>query len=71
VLYFHRKSWERANRADLILHLQEESTAPGEFVRVLLFVDVSGYTAMTEKVGDVGVTSMLDLFSGLVPPITA
>jgi class 3 adenylate cyclase len=71
ILYFHRKSWERANREDLILHLQEESTAPGEFVRTLLFVDVSGYTAMTENVGDDAVARMLDRFSGRVRQTTA
>jgi len=66
VLYFHRKSWERANREDLILHLQEESIAPGEFVRTLLFVDISGYTAMTESIGDAAVARVVDRFAGLV-----
>ena len=71
ILYFHRKSWERANREDLILHLQEESTAPGEFVRTLLIVDVSGFTSMTESVGDAAVARVLDRFSGRVRQTTA
>src|SRR5207253_3249132 len=66
VLYLHHKSWERAGREDLILHLQEESTAPGEFVRTLLFVDLSGYTAMTQSIGDAAMARVVDRFVGLV-----
>ena len=56
VLYFHRKSWERANREDLLLHLVEDmtptSTVPGELVRTILFVDLCSFTSLTEEVGD-------------------
>jgi adenylate cyclase len=66
VLYFHRKSWERANREDLLLHLMEESTTPGELVRTLLFIDISGYTPLTEQLGDAGAAKVVARFSDIV-----
>ncbi|TML89743.1 MAG: adenylate cyclase [Actinobacteria bacterium] len=66
VMYFHRKSWERANREDLLLHLREESTAPGELVRAMLFVDLSSYTPLTEAMGDAAAASVVGQFSDIV-----
>jgi class 3 adenylate cyclase len=70
VLYFHRKAWERANREDMLVHLIEESTTPssvpGEVVRTVVFVDLSGFTPLTEAMGDRAAAEVLDRFSDLV-----
>jgi class 3 adenylate cyclase/YHS domain-containing protein len=70
VLYFHRKSWERAFAEDMMLHLAEEATAPseipGELVRAFLFVDLSSFTPMTEAMGDTAAAEVIDRFSQLV-----
>ena len=70
VLYFHRKSWERANREDMLLHLVEDltppSTAPGELVRTILFVDLCGFTPLTEQLGDDAAAQVVDRFSEIV-----
>jgi class 3 adenylate cyclase len=70
VMYFFRAGWERANREDLILHLLEETTppsdVPGEFVRTVLFVDLSGFTPLTETVGDEAAARMVERFSDSV-----
>ena len=70
VLYFHRKSWERANREDLLLHLIEEtnppSGEPGELVRTILFVDLSSFTPLTEAMGDAVAARIVERFSDMV-----
>jgi adenylate cyclase len=66
VMYFHRKSWERANREDMVLHLIEESTTPGELVRTILFVDLSSFTPMTEAMGDEAADEVVQRFSEMV-----
>jgi class 3 adenylate cyclase len=70
VLYFHRKSWERANREDMLLHLVEDmtptSTVPGELVRTILFVDLCSFTSLTEEVGDDAAARVVDRFSEIV-----
>ena len=66
MMYFHRKSWERANREDLLLHLVEESTTPGELVLTMLFIDISGYTSMTEQLGDTATAKIVARFSDIV-----
>jgi adenylate cyclase len=56
VLFFNRKAWEKAFRADMMLHLVEEATAPptepGQFRRTVLFVDLSSFTPLTEAMCD-------------------
>ena len=70
VAYFNRKGWERAWAEDMMLHLAEEATGPsevpGEFVRALLFVDLSRFTPMTEAMGDVAAAQVVQRFSELV-----
>ena len=66
VLYFHRKSWVRASRDDLILHLLEESTTPGELARTILFVDLASYAPLTEAMGDAAAASVVARFADLV-----
>jgi class 3 adenylate cyclase/DNA-binding transcriptional MerR regulator len=70
LLYFHRKAWERAQREDLLLHLTEDTTAPrdipGEIDATILFVDLSGFTPLTEAMGDPAAASLVERFSALV-----
>lgn len=70
VLYFHRKAWQRALLEDLVLHLSEDVPAPGDAVGQLpvsvLFVDLAGFTPMTEAMGDAAAATVLERFSDLV-----
>lgn len=70
VLYFHRKSWERANRDDMLLHLVEQTTTPspvaGELHRTILFVDLSSFTSLTEAMGDAAAARIVERFSDMV-----
>jgi adenylate cyclase len=70
VLYFHRKAWERALKEDLLLHLAEEVTpptaVPGQLVRTILFADLSGFTPLTEAMGDAVAARIANRFSELV-----
>jgi adenylate cyclase len=70
VVYFHRKAWGRALREDFLLHLAEEVTppmdVPGELVRTILFADLSGFTPLTEAMGDVAAAEVVDRFSEIV-----
>lgn len=70
VLYFHRKAYQRALRDDMVLHLTEATTVPGETVgrmeATILFVDLSGFTSMTQTLGDETAARIVDRFSELV-----
>jgi class 3 adenylate cyclase len=70
VVYFHRKAWERAVREDLLLHLaeavSEAPAVPGQLVRAILFTDLSGFTPLTEAMGDTAASRVVDRFSELV-----
>jgi class 3 adenylate cyclase len=70
LLYFHRKAWERAQREDLLVHLTEDTTTPGDVpgdIEVtILFVDLSGFTPLTEAMGDPAAASLVERFSHLV-----
>jgi adenylate cyclase len=71
VIYFHRKAWERALREDLLVHLTEDETTPlrevpGEVEATILFVDLSGFTPLTEVMGDPAAASLVERFSALV-----
>ena len=75
VLFFHRKALERANREDMILHLTEEATAPsaapGEVVRTVVFADLSGFTPMTEAMGDAAAAAVVERFAQMVRDTSA
>ena len=75
LLFFNRKAWEKALREDMMLHLAEEATAPsevpGQFRRSILFVDLSGFTPLTEAMGDDAAAEVVGRFSGLVREATA
>jgi len=70
VMYYHQKAWQRALREDMMLHLAEDSTMPsgmpGEFTRAFLFIDLAGFTPMTEAMGDAASAEVIDRFSKLV-----
>ena len=70
LLYFHRKAWERAVLDDMLLHLAEDVTPPGQQVgemsATILFVDLAGFTPLTEAMGDEAAAAILDQFSELV-----
>jgi adenylate cyclase len=70
LLYFHRKAWERAQRDDLLVHLTEDTTTPGDvpgaIEATILFVDLSGFTPLTEAMGDPAAADLVERFSHLV-----
>jgi class 3 adenylate cyclase/DNA-binding transcriptional MerR regulator len=71
VLYFHRKAWERALREDLLVHLVQDETTPsaevpGEIDATILFADLSGFTPLTEVMGDPAAAELIERFSQLV-----
>ena len=72
ILHTHTKSFERAMRDDLVLHLASDvnpSAAVAELHVAILFVDLSAYTLMTEAMGDTAVVEVLDRFSDVVRAI--
>jgi len=70
VAYFHAKAWERALREDLLVHLVEDATppgdVPGELDLTVLFVDLSGFTPLTEAMGDAAAAGLMERFADLV-----
>jgi class 3 adenylate cyclase len=69
LLYFHRKAWKKAIRHDLALHVLEElgvespDAATGTLRRAVTFVDLSGFTPLTDAMGDMTAASVLDRYS--------
>jgi class 3 adenylate cyclase/DNA-binding transcriptional MerR regulator len=70
ILYFHRKGWERALREDLLMHLAADVAPPGgpvgQMSIAVLFIDLVGFTPLTEAMGDSAAAEVLDRFSELV-----
>lgn len=70
ILYFHRLAWERAIREDMLLHLAEDLAQPGDPVGQLhvsvLFVDLAGFTPLTDAMGDNIAAEVLNRMSELV-----
>ncbi len=70
LLYFHRRAWERALREDIVGHLVEGSTSPskvpGQVDVAVLFVDLASFTPLTEAMGDIKASEVVDRFSDLV-----
>ncbi|MGH9138261.1 MAG: YHS domain-containing protein [Acidimicrobiales bacterium] len=70
VLYFHSKAFERALREDFLLHLAEDSIPVGrdlgQMTAAILFVDLCGFTPMTEAMGDAAAAAVVERFSELV-----
>jgi adenylate cyclase len=70
VVYFHRTAFRRALREDLLVHLAEDTAppaeVPGEIEATILFVDLSGFTPLTEAMGDDAAAQLMARFSDLV-----
>lgn len=70
ILYYHRKALERSMHDDLVLHLAEEVTpapeATGQLSVAVLFVDLAGFTPLTDAMGDTAAAAVIDRFSDLV-----
>jgi adenylate cyclase len=70
VAYFHRKAFQHAQREDLVLHVTEATTpvgeVPGEVDVAILFADLSGFTPLTEAMGDAAAAGVMERFSDLV-----
>jgi class 3 adenylate cyclase/YHS domain-containing protein len=70
--YFHRRALRRALERTAILEVAEQGGAPahgeppGQLQIAVVFVDLSGFTALTEAMGDVKTAEVLDRFSALV-----
>jgi class 3 adenylate cyclase/YHS domain-containing protein len=75
LLYFHRKAFQRALREDLLLHLTEAATPPGlttgEMLATIVFVDLAGFTPLTEAMGDSVAAQVVERFSDLVREVLA
>ena len=70
VLYYHQQALERAMQEDILLHLAEEvepdAGATGQMSVAVLFVDLAGFTSLTDVMGDAAAATVLDRFSDLV-----
>jgi class 3 adenylate cyclase/YHS domain-containing protein len=72
ILFFHRKSRERAARDDATLVMAEaagllqEKGPPGQMPAAIVFVDLSSFTPLTEAMGDEKAAEVLERFSSLV-----
>jgi adenylate cyclase len=72
ILYFHRKAWERAAREDAVLHAREYAVpwekpdVLGQVQIVVAFVDLAGFTALADVMGDQMAAGVLERFSRLV-----
>ena len=72
LLYFHRMALRHAIEDTAIMELAEQAgilgppELPGQLRAVIVFVDMTGFTALTEAMGDLKTAEVLDRFSALV-----
>ena len=72
VLYFHRKGWVRALREDAVMHVQEATglregmAIPGQVTVTIAFVDLAGFTSLTDAMGDDMAAEVIERFSRIV-----
>jgi class 3 adenylate cyclase/YHS domain-containing protein len=72
IRYFHRQAWTRAQMEDAVLHFRENATppaigdAPGQLDVAIAFVDLAGFTSLTEAMGDQAAAEVLERFSQVV-----
>ena len=70
--YFHRRALRSAIERTAILEIAEQNLGrprdepPGQLDVTVVFVDLSGFTALTEAMGDLKTAEVLDRFSGFV-----
>lgn len=69
-MYFHRKARERASLEDMLLHLCEDVTPPGDvvgqMVTTVMFVDLASFTPLTMAMGDAVAGHVVDRFCDVV-----
>lgn len=67
LLYFHQRALRDALLEDLLTHVLDAGVAPpsipGEMEATVLFVDLSGFTPLTETMGDAAAADVVDRFS--------
>lgn len=72
LLYFHRLALRHAIEDTAVMELAEQAgilgppELPGQLRAVIVFVDMTGFTALTEAMGDLKTAEVLDRFSALV-----
>jgi adenylate cyclase len=66
VRYFHRQAWRRALTEDAVMHLEEytgvreDPDVPGRLRVAIVFVDLAGFTSLTDAMGDQAGASVLE-----------
>ena len=72
VRYFHRQAWRRALTEDAVMHLEEytgvreDADVPGRLRVAIVFVDLAGFTSLTDAMGDQAAASVLERFGHIV-----
>jgi class 3 adenylate cyclase/YHS domain-containing protein len=73
VRYFHRQAWRRALTEDAVMHLeectgvhQEQADVPGRLRIAIVFVDLAGFTSLTDAMGDQVAACVLERFAHIV-----
>jgi class 3 adenylate cyclase/YHS domain-containing protein len=72
VRYFHRQAWRRALTEDAVMHLEEytgvrqEADVPGRLRVAIVFVDLAGFTSLTDAMGDQAAATVLERFAHIV-----
>jgi adenylate cyclase len=70
--YFHRRALRSALERTAVLEIAEQDLSrprnepPGQLEVAVVFVDLSGFTALTEAMGDLKTAEVLDRLSGIV-----
>jgi len=76
VRYFHRQAWRRALTEDAVMHLEEytgvrkDADVPGRLRVAIVFVDLAGFTSLTDAMGDQAGASVLERFAHIVRQAT-
>jgi adenylate cyclase len=70
IRYFHRRAWRRALMEDAAMHIHasghEHADAPGQLLVAIMFVDLAGFTSLTDAMGDQVAADILGRFSQIV-----
>jgi GGDEF domain-containing protein len=72
ILYFHRRALRRALREDAVMYVQERGgvrvhgDVPGQVRVAIAFVDLAGFTALADAMGDRVAAEVLERFAHVV-----
>ncbi|MGI8663083.1 MAG: adenylate/guanylate cyclase domain-containing protein [Acidimicrobiales bacterium] len=68
--YFHHKAFQRALRDDFVVHATDDaqglSGTVGTAERAVVFVDLAGFTPLTDSMGDEAAAGLIEQFSLIV-----